>query len=146
MSIRFAPTSGVLVANLVEDGQEIGIGDYVCRLQNSELAEALKQKAAEIQQLRIDFQEYLNSDVVQAVSTGERIESLMSWKQKLQRDTEKLNVQSPVGGRVSNVHVLRDLGRYVKNGEPLFGVSGLCGSWRARGRPGWACQRVTVPR
>ena len=122
-----APTSGVLVANLVEDGQEIGIGDYVCRLQNSELAEALKQKAAEIQQLRIDFQEYLNSDVVQAVSTGERIESLMSWKQKLQRDTEKLNVQSPVGGRVSNVHVLRDLGRYVKNGEPLVRIGN--GRW-----------------
>ena len=125
-----AVSAGFLYQAGVKEGQHVSAGTVICELENVDVTTAVDRKEAELTQLRIQMQREVTEDLNAAAATEQLITQTLREKEQIERDRDQLTIRSPAAGNIIEAEALRDIGRYVRKGEPVAAVSD--GPWVIR--------------
>lgn len=112
--------AGTVSAIHVEDGQPVKEGQTVMTIQNEELLELLENARIDLESQRLRLTNFLSPTAIDRSTAELKVLQAETTLTNRRNDLKKLEVVSPVSGRVSNVRVNR--GDSVNSGQILMSV------------------------
>ena len=117
-----AGASGFLTETTLAEGDKLARGNVICRLENVDLSAAVERKRAEIEQLRIQVQQELAVDLQAATASEQRLARARQEQSHFEFERDQLLVRAPASGQLTDIEPLKELGRYIRKGEPIASV------------------------
>ncbi len=126
----YAHTAGFLRSCDATLGQRVDENSILCALGNIHVQAATARASAELDLLRTQAQTQVEEDPAAAAMTQRRAAHTEKALRQAQQNAKSLLIQTPCAGEIVQCNVDRQMGRFVKAGEPIATIAS--GAWVVR--------------